>query len=106
MPCVPPFFHKNRFFTNFKENAKFFNSFLLSNVQLIADNSSKILSALRPKTCKSLLNVSFTEKGTEKNIQNLDSNEAHRHNMISIHMLKISGKTIINYFRVIYMLEI
>ena len=40
----------------------------------------------------------FTEKDTEKFIQNLDSNKVHEHNMISIRMLKICGKSIIKSF--------
>ena len=55
-----------------------------------------------PKTDKSLSNITFTEKDIEKVIQNLDPNIAHGHDMFSIHMLKICGKSIIKPLLIIY----
>ena len=60
----------------------------------IVDNGSEIPFFLHPKTDRSLSNITFTEKDTEKIMQNLDSNKAHGHNIISIRMLKISGESI------------
>ena len=37
----------------------------------------------------------FTEKDIKKVIQNLHSNKAHGHDMISIRMLKICGKSVV-----------
>ena len=61
----------------------------------IIDNGSEIPSFLHPRTDKSLSNITFTEKDIEKVKQNLDSNKAHGHDMISICLLKICGKSII-----------
>ena len=88
---IPPIFHKNRFVTNFKEKAELFNSFFAKQCSII-DNSSENLSFLHPKTNQSLSNITFTEKDIEKVTQNLDSNKTHRHEMISIRMLKICDR--------------
>ena len=101
IPCIPPILHENSFVKNFKEKAKLFNSFFAKQCSII-DNGSEIPSFLHPKTRKSLSNITFTEKDIEKIIQNLDSNKAHGHDMISIRMLKICGKSIIKPLLMIY----
>ena len=101
IPCIPPIFHENRFVTNFKEKAELFNSFFAKQCSII-DNGSEIPSFLHPKTDKSLSNITFTEKDIEKVIQSLDSNKAHRHNMMSKRMLKICGKSIIKPLLIIF----
>ena len=90
-----------KFVTNFKEKAALFNSFFAKQCSII-DNGSEIPSFLQPKTDTSLSNITFTEKNTEKVIQNLDSNKAHGHYMISIRMLKMCGKSIIKPLLVVY----
>ena len=60
----------------------------------IIDNGGEIPSFLHPKTDKSLSTVTFTEKNIEKVIQNLDSNKAYGHDMISTRMFKICSKSI------------
>ena len=62
----------------------------------------RIPSFLHPKTDKFLSNITFTEKDIEKVIHNLDLNKAHGHDMISIRMLKICGKSIIKPLLIIY----
>ena len=101
MPCVPPIFYENRFATNSKEKAELFNSFFANQCSII-DNGSEIPSFLHPKTDESLSNTTFTEKGIEKVVQSLDPNKAPGHDMISIDMLKICGKSIIKPHRNIY----
>ena len=99
IPSIPPIFHKNRFVTNFKEKAELFNSFFVKQCSII-DNGSEISSFLYPRIF--LSNIPFTEKHIEKVIQNLDSNKAHGHNLISIRMLKICSKSIIKPLLIIY----
>ena len=72
--------------------------FLLSNVI----NNGEIPSFLHPKTDKSLSDITFTEKDIEIIIQNLDSNKAYGHDMISIRIPKICGKSIIKPLLIIY----
>ena len=78
-----------------------FNSFFAKQCSIV-DNGSEIASFLHPKTDKSLLNITFTEKDIEKVTQNLHSNKAHGHEMISIRMLKVCGKSIIKFLLIIY----
>ena len=66
------------------------------------DNGNEILSFLYSKTHKSISNITFTEKHIEHSMQNLDSNKAHGQGMISIRILKISGKSIIKPLLIIY----
>ena len=101
IPCILPIFHENRFVTNFKEKAELFHSFFAKQCSII-DNGSEIPSFLHPKTNQSLSNITFAEKDIEKVIQSLDPNKAHGHDMISIRMLKICGKSIIKPPLVIY----
>ena len=46
------------------------------------------------KLLKSLSNITFTEKNIEKAMQNLDLNKANGHDMISLRMLRICGKSL------------
>ena len=100
IPCIPLIFHDNRFVTNSKENAELFHSFFARQCS-ITDNGSEILSFIDTKTHKSLSDITFTEKDMEKIIQNLDSNK-DGHDMISMHMLIICGKSIIKPLLIIY----
>ena len=68
----------------------------------IIDNGSEIPSFLHSKNDKSLSNITFTEKDIEKVIQNLDSSKSHRHDMISMSMFKICGKSITKSLLIIY----
>ena len=78
-----------------------FNSFFAKQCSII-DSGSEIPSFLHSKLDKSLSNIPFTEKDIEKVIQSLDSTKAHGHDMISISMLKIYGKSIIKPLLIIY----
>ena len=80
IPCIPPIFHENRFVTNFKEKAELFNSFFAKQCSVTDNRYIDI----------------------EKVIQSLDPNKAHGHDMISIRMLKICGKSIIKPLLIIY----
>ena len=77
-------------------------NFIFAKQCSIIDNGSEIPAILHPKTDKSLSSITFTEKDIEKVIQSLDSNKAHGHNMMSIHMLKICGKSIIKPLLIIF----
>ena len=68
----------------------------------IIDRGSEIPSFLHPKTYKSLSNITSTEKEIEKNTQTLDSNKGHGHDMITIRMLEIYGKSIKRRIPIIY----
>ena len=90
---MPLLFYKNRFITDFKENAQLFNFFFFKQCSLIPNNST-LPADVNYITDKSLSTVTFPAKGIRKIIQNLDSNKIQGHDNISIHMLKICGDCI------------
>ena len=74
IPCIPPLFHQNRYITNFKDKDELFNNIFADQCSLI--NNSNLLRS-----------VLF--KRIENAISSIDC-----HDIISIGMLKICGKSI------------
>ena len=93
IPSITPLFHENKFITNFKEKAQLCNTFWANQCTLL-NNSSVLLNNLAKLTNKSLDTDNFSIDGISKKISNLDSNEAHGHDMLSIRMTKFFGKPI------------
>ena len=54
IPCIPPFFHDNKFITDFQEKSELFNSFFSKQCSTI-DNSSELLSNLAYHTNKRII---------------------------------------------------
>ena len=52
VPCIPSIFHENKFFTDFRENAKLFNSFFANQCSLMKNTS------VVPTNCESLTDKS------------------------------------------------
>ena len=52
VPCIPSIFYENKFFTDFRKNAKLFNSFFANQCSLIKNNS------VVPTNCESLTDKS------------------------------------------------
>ena len=65
-------------------------------------NCSKLPTNPRYVTDKRLHTVNFTADNIEKIIISLNSNKAHGHDNISIHMLKICGDTICKPLELIF----
>ena len=93
IPCIPPLFHQNKYVTDFKKKAELFNCFFAKQCSII-NNSSEPPSSIWKKTDKSISTVTFTSDDIATLIQNLDPNKAHGHDMLSIRMLKLCGKSI------------
>ena len=79
--------------THFKKKAELFISFFAKQCSLIS-SSSELSFNLHSTTEKPLDTLNFSNKDTEKIIQNLDSNKAHSHDKISIRMIKIYEKLV------------
>ena len=92
IPLIPPLFHENRFITDFKEKAELFNSFFSNQCSLLRSCSKRPTNP-RYVTDKRLRTINFTADNTETIIVSLNSNKAHGHDNISMHMLKICGDT-------------
>ena len=101
IPCIPPLRHQNKYVTDFKEKAEIFNSFFAEQCSLM-NNSSKLLSIFLKRTDKFISSISFSSNNIARIIRELDSNKAHDHDMISIHMLKIWGEYISKPLEIIF----
>ena len=93
IPCIPPLFHDNKFVTDFKKKAELFNSFFSKQCSII-DYGSKLPFNLVYHTNEKLSHIVFNSEDIGKVISGLDLNKAHRHDMISIRMPKMCGKSI------------
>ena len=93
IPLIPPLYYDNRFITDFKEKAELFNSFFSKQCSLISNNSA-FPNYINHTTEKLLSTVALLVKSIGKIIQNLDSNKAHGHDNIDIHMLKTCSYSI------------
>ena len=88
-----PFTSKQQICNRFKKKAELFNLFFAKQCPII-DNSSELPSNFLKKTDKTISAITFTCDDTATLIKNLDPNKAHGHDMISIRMLKLCGKSI------------
>ena len=87
--------------TSSKEKAEIFNSFFPEQCSFL-NNSNKLLSAFLKRTEKVISSISLSSNDIAKIIWDLDPNEAHGHNMISIRMLKICGEPISKLLEIIF----
>ena len=83
------------------EKAELFNEFFAKQCTII-DNSSEVPSISALRTDKRISSAIFNNDDIDKIIQNLDPNKAHGHDMISIRMLKICGKSILKPLHLIF----
>ena len=88
IPLIPPFFHENKFVTNFLKKAELFNSFFSKQRSLI-NNGSTLPTHVQHLTSNRLSFVTISQDNTSKIIQNLDSGKVHCQDNISIHILHI-----------------
>ena len=94
VPCIPPIFQDNKFVTDFSKKTDLFNSFFAKQCSII-ENNSVLPSSTNPIIDQYLANIEFTKDDIKRIICKLDPNKAHGHDMISIHMLKMSGDAMI-----------
>ena len=93
-PCIPPLFRQNKSVTDFKKKAELFNCCSAKQCCSILNNSRELPFNPCKKTDKSITTITFTSDDIATLIQNPDPNKAHGHDMLSIRMLKLCGKTI------------
>ena len=101
IPSIPPLKHQNKYVTDFKEKAEIFNSFFAEQCSLM-NNSSKLPSTFSKRTDKFISSVSFSSNHIARIIRNLDPNNVHGHDMISISMLKICCASISKPLEIIF----
>ena len=93
IPCIPPLFHENKFIADFKEKAEL-SKYLFGNQWSLLSSNSVLPSGLPQLTKKCLDSIHFLSSDITKIISYLDPNKAHGHDMPSIRMIKLCGKSI------------
>ena len=101
VPCIPPIFHNIKYVTDFKEKSEIFNPLFANQCSLIP-NSSILPSELKLITENTLTSCDFSETDILQIINHQDSNKAHGHDMISIHMLKLCAEAICRPLNIIF----
>ena len=86
-------FHENKFIIDFKHKVKIFNSHFSKQCSLINKNS-KFPPDCPQKSNESLSSITFEISDIDKIIKNLDPNQSHGYDMLSICMLKLYGESI------------
>ena len=99
IPYIPPIYRNNNI-TDLKEKAEIFNNFFAKQCTAVNCRELPTDSLKRTKNCLSA--ISFTKDDIAKVIKNLNPNEAHVHDMISICMLKICGESILKPWELIF----
>ena len=100
--CIPPIFHNNKYSAGFKEKSKIFNTFFTEKCSLIP-KINVLPSKLILLTDNSLANCHFSKKDILRIIRKLRSNKAHGHDMISIHLLKRYGDSVLKRLEIIFL---
>ena len=94
---MPPLFQENKFITDFKQKAELFNHFFVNQCFLFSSNS--VLPTDLPQlTNKCLDSIHFSSSDIAKIISYLHPNKAQGHDMLNIHMIKLSGNSICKPF--------
>ena len=101
IPLIPPFFHENKFLTDFKEKTELSNSHFATQLSLIS-NSSKLTSHIQYLTDNRLSCVSFSHDKIAQVIQKLDPKKTHGHDNTSIRMLKVYDLSIYKCLEIIF----
>ena len=99
--CIPPICYNNNYITDFKEKAEIFNSFFAKQCSIVKNTSQRPTDSLK-RTNNCLSTIPFTKDDIAKIIKNPDPNKAHGHDMISIHIIKICGVSILNPLELIF----
>ena len=92
--CIPPIYHNNNYITDFKTQAEIFNNFFAKQCTIV-NNTSKFPTDSLKRTNNCLCTISFNKDDIAKIIKNVDPNNFHCHDMISIRMLKIYDESIL-----------
>ena len=91
----------DEFVIDVNKKAKLFNDFFAKQCSIIENNSS-LPSEIYFRTNKTLSKIEFSEEEIYKMIGCLDSNKAHGHDMISIRMLKLCGRSVCKPLKIIF----
>ena len=91
---IPPLLVNNKIVSNFTNKANLFNDFFATQCTPLT-NSSVLQSTISFKTHSGVSSISFKKEHIHKIIRNLNVNEAHGHEDISMQMFRLCDSKII-----------
>ena len=94
VPLIPSLVINNKLEPDFKRKADHFNNFSASKCTPL-NNDSVLPTLLEHESEARFSKITFTDDQILKILRALDINKSHRHNQISIRMLKLCDKSII-----------
>ena len=97
---IPPLPVNDKIISNFSEKDNLFNKLFASQCNPLENNSSLPLFCLN--TEKSLSSLEISESEIHAIIKNIDSNESHGWDNLSIKMIKLCGKSITYPLKLIF----
>ena len=100
VPLVPPILKGNKYVSDFKEKANYFNEFLGLQCSPVVNGS--VLHDKSYLTASSLDSISISGSDILTTIRSLDINKSHGHDDISIRMLKICDDVLVEPLKMLF----
>ena len=99
-PLIPPTLKGNKYVSDFKEKANYFNEFF--SLQCSPVVNSSVLPDKSYLTASSLESITISGSDILKTIRSLDINKAHGHDDISVRMMKICNDAIVEPLKMLF----
>ena len=100
VPLIPPISKGNKYLSDFKEKADYFNEFFRLQCSPVVNSS--VLTDKSYLTASSLESITISRSEILKTIRSLDINKAHGHDNISIRMPKIYDDAIVEPLKILF----
>ena len=100
VPLIPPILKGNKYVSDFKEKANYFNEFF--SLQCSPVVNSSVLPDISYLTASSLESITVFGWDILKAIRSLDINKAHVHDDISVKMMKICDNAIVGPLKMLF----
>ena len=100
VPLISPILKGNKYVSDFKEKANYFNEFF--SLQCSPVVNSSVLPDKSYLTASSLESITISGSDILKTIRSLDINKAHGHDDISVRMMKICDDAIVEPLKMLF----
>ena len=100
VPLIPPILKGNKYVSDFKEKANYFNEFF--SLQFSPVVNSSVLPDKSYLTASSLESIAISASDILKTIRSLDINKANGHDDISVRMMKICDDAIAEPLKMLF----
>ena len=103
VPLIPPILKGNKYVSDFKEKANYFNEFFSLQCSPVVNGS--VVSDKSYLTASSLDSITISGSDILKSIRSLNIKKAHGHDDISIRMLKICDDAIVEPLKILLRIQ-